>query len=237
MPCDHTSQIDRFLVRRKVSGPMDSSSLLNGEFAFGNTEKCLYVKDATSSTVYQFGKIIDSLTVNANSVWSSTYTKDYIDSAVSKPKTILLTAGGLNPTQTSGCSVPYVASDDTIPKVFVDFTSGTYGFWNISIPTDYTGSLSKISIIYSGPAVECSWVVQARILTDNDAINSGGSWSSAQTITDTPANADRLEIADNTGNITMLGSAANANKFVCIRLNLSAGTGTYKLLQLKLEYY
>lgn len=237
MPCDHTSQIDRFLVRRKVSGPMDSSSLLNGEFAFGNIENCLYVKDATSDTIYQFGKINDSLTVDVNSTWSNLYTKNYIDAAISKPKTILLTAGGINPTPTSGCTEPYVDTDNTIPKVFVDFTSNTYGFWNISIPTDYTGSLSKVSLTYSGPASACTWEVQARVLTDNVAIASGGSWSTAQSISDTPANADRLEIADSTGNITILGSATNANKFACIRLKLASGTGTFKLLQLKLEYY
>lgn len=238
MPCDHTSQIDNFLIKRKTSGPMDGSLLLNGEFVFGQTEKSIFIKDSSSDDLYQFGRINDTLSVDTDFNWSSEYTKNYIDNATSKTKTILLTAGGINPLNTNGCSLPYVDTDDTVPKVFADFSSGDYGFWNISIPTDYSGSISKVSLIYTSDTTgACSWVVNARILSDGDNIVSGGSWSSDYTLNDTVTTANRLEIIDGTGNITgILGSASNANKFASIRVNLATGTGTFKLLQMKFEY-
>lgn len=232
---DHTSYLDKCIIRTKLSGPMDGSLLQNKEFCYGDTEISLFVKAPTGNEVYQFGRINDVTSGDINSVWSSLFTKNYIQS-LQTSKTILLTAAGIAPTVTSGCTEPYVSENNSIPKVFADFDQGEYGFWNISIPGDYTGNISKISVLYSGPPQACQWSVSARVLSDNADLDTGGAWSTIYNLSDTPVASNRMELVELESDIDLFGSASNANNFACIRINLSTGTGTYKLLQVKLEY-
>lgn len=294
MPCDSTTNIQEFFIKTKLSGAMSTSLLKNREFVFGDTEKSLFVKAASGSTLYQFGRISDTTSVSSNdvwsnyftknyidnivqvsildditghldSVWSSTFTKNYIDSfdhisivddisghldsvwsssftidyidSIMPVRSILLTAGGLFPDSSSGCSSPYITNTPDIPKVMVDFSgSGEKGFWNIAIPGDYSGNVDKITILYSGPASACTWTVRAKVLSDNDTIDTGGTWSTGYTLSDTPANADRLEKVETSGTINLFGSVSNKGNFTVIEIELTSGTGTFKLLQVKLEY-
>lgn len=264
MPCDSTTNIQEFCIKTKLTGPMSGSLLQNREFVFGDTEKSLFVKAPSGTDVYQFGRINDSLTVSSNTVWSSFYTKDYIDNlniiaivddvtghldsvwsssftidyidSILPVRSILLTAGGLFPDTSSGCSDPYVDTTPTVPKVVVDFTVNEKGFWNIALPGDYAGNISKITILYSGPASACTWSIRAKVLSDNDDIDTGGTWSTEYTLLDTPANANRLEKIESSGTIDIFGSSANKGNFTVIEVKLNSGTGTFKLLQVKLEY-
>lgn len=231
-----TTYIDNFLIRRKISGAVDTTDLLSSELILGNTEKSLFVKAPTGSELYQFGRIYDSTNVSVNNTWSSEYIVNYINANVIHAKTILLTAGAMAPTPTNGCESPYVDTDPNIPKIGANFTVGKYGFWNLSIPGDYTGSLNKITVIYSGPPNACQWSVSARVIQDEDNLTSGGTWSTVYNLADTPSSSSTFEITTLEIPINLFGASTNVNNFASVRIGLTSGTGTYRLYQVKIEY-
>jgi hypothetical protein len=235
MACDSTTSIQEFLIKTKLTGAMSGSLLQNREFVFGDTEKSLFVKAAVGTDIYQFGRISDSLVTSSNVVWSSDYTKNYIDSLITA-KSILLTAGGIFPDSAAGCTEPYSDTTSSVPKVLADFTVNQKGFWNIALPGDYSGNISKITVLFTGPASACTWGIKAKVLADNIDIDSGGTWSTEYTLTTTPANANRLEKVESSGTIDLFGSSSNQGNFAAIEVKLNSGSGTFKLLQVKLEY-
>jgi hypothetical protein len=235
---DTTSNIDHLLIRRKTTGPVVFTDLLNGEFVFGNTEKSLFVKAPTGDDLYQYGRIEDTSAGSSESTWSSTQIINYITDNVAHNKTILLTGGGIAPTPTNGCEEPFVDVGDDVPKIGANFDLNEYGFWNLSIPGDYKGSISKVTIIYSGPPDPMQWSIDARVLIDEDELTTGGSWSTRYNIADTPFSSSSLEIATLETPMDLFGASSNVNNFVTVRLLLSSVTGgaAYRVYQVKLEY-
>ena len=161
---DHTSFLQRWLIRRKTSSSVVGSDLIAGEVCYGDSEKSIFIKSPDNNYLYQFGRINDITSGDLNSNWSSLYTKNYIDNLIDslvipeQPvilKTILLTAGGIAPAYTNGCTEAYISDNTGTPVLISDFTSGQTGFWNISIPGDYSGNISKISILYTGSSSAC----------------------------------------------------------------------------------
>lgn len=242
---DHTSFLERWLIRRKVSSTMLGSDLIAGEFCYGNSEKSLFIKSPDNNYLYQFGRINDVTSGDLNSNWSSLYTKNYIDDAIDSLvipeqqvilKTILLTSGGIAPTYLNGCGESYISDNTGTPLLLADFATGESGFWNISIPGDYTGNISKISILYTGSSSACEWVIDAKVLQDSNDITTGGSWSSEFSLSDTPDSENKLQKIELSSTINLFGSSSNVGNFASIRIRLNSGTGVYNLLQVKLEY-
>lgn len=180
---------------------------------------------------------INDSTYTSTSLWSSENTRDQIISILSsKSKQMLFTAGGLTPYSTSGCGYPSDSGSLDVPKLGSTFTSGQKGYFNIVVPGDYSSHISKITIVYSGPTNQIVWGIKARPIADNESLTTGGSWSSQQTITDTPGSASNFQIATITGTYNILGSSTNSNKFCPIELEMVSGTGTFTFYQLKFEY-
>ena len=132
----------------------------------------------------------------------------------------------------------FVDVGDDVPKIGATFGLNDYGFWNLSIPGDYKGSISKATIIYSGPPDPMQWSIDARVLQDEDNLTSGGAWSTIYNIQDTPFSSSSLEIATLETPMDLFGSIANVNNFVTVRLKLSFVTNaaSYRVYQVKLEY-
>lgn len=180
---------------------------------------------------------INDSTYTTSSLWSSEKTyNEIINITSSKIKQILFTAGGITPYATSGCGYPSDSESVDVPKVGSTFSSGQKGYFNIVIPGDYSSHISKITIVYSGPTSQAVWGIRARPIGDNESLTTGGSWSSQQTITDTPGSMSNFQVATITGTYTLFGNSSNINKFCPIEVHLVSGTGTYTFYQLKFEY-
>lgn len=242
---DHTSLLQRLIIRRKTSGAMELTDLLASEFCLGNTEQALFVRSPDGLSLYQFGRIKDTTSTDFDTVWSGLFTKNYIDNSIDNivfpepevpTKTILFTAGGIVPLTTGGCSEPAVMDNTGTPIISADFTSGQSGFWNISIPGDYTGNISKISILYTGSDSTCEWEVKAKVLADSNDVVTDGSWSNTYTLVDDPPTANKLQKIELSDTMPIFGSSSNAGNFASILITLALGTGTYNLLQVKFEY-
>lgn len=242
---NHTSFLERWLIKRKTSSTVTGSDLIAGEICYGDSEKSIFIKSPDNNYLYQFGRINDITSGELNSNWSSLYTKNYVDNLVDSIvipeqqvilKTILLTAGGIAPTYSGGCGESYISDNTGTPVLLSDFTSGQSGFWNISIPGDYSGNISKISILYTGSSSACQWVIDAKVLSDAQNIITGGTWSTTYSLSDTPDSANKLQKVELSSTINLFGSSSNVGNFASIRIKLNSGTGTYNLLQVKLEY-
>ena len=189
------------------------------------------------SSLFSALPVINDSTYTSSSLWSSEHTYDQIISITSsKIKQILFTAGGITPYATSGCGYPSDSASVDVPKLGSTFTSGQKGYFNIIIPGDYSSHILKITIVYSGPTSQAVWGIRARPVGDNESLTTGGSWSTQQTITDTPGASTAFQVATITGTYDLFGASSNINKFCPVELHLVSGTGTYTFYQLKFEY-
>lgn len=144
------------------------------------------------------------------------------------------TAAGLKPSTTTGCDA---ASLDANDNWQVGFTTGEFGFWQFSLPSDFDGSIDKITIHYSGGATAVLWEFATVILADNDPLNTAYStFGGPTTIGATPA-ASNIEITSDTSNFSSLfGTSDNAGKFCKLRLKLNTDPGIVYFHHLEVEY-
>jgi hypothetical protein len=132
-----------------------------------------------------------------------------------------LTATGLQPTASGGCSAPALDANN---RWGAAFTTGQTGVWNFLLPTDYPG-LSKVTIVTSGNGSQ-EWELYTAVVANAGAANTALS-AFATTITVSPTTGNLAIGSDATNFADLLGSAgANAGKYVTLQVKCKTGSGT-----------
>ena len=82
----------RLRLRTKTSpgDVSDHTQLYNNEIVFGNTEKCIVVKDPENNNLYKFPKLDDTSEDSLTSTWSAFQIKSYVDGVISEAQNTIL---------------------------------------------------------------------------------------------------------------------------------------------------
>lgn len=191
---------------------------------------------------------IDDSTSSNETTWSSSNIEYYVESVLPtipiQYRQISLNASSITPSpfNNAGCDFPTIvqSSNETYIWNAVEFNTNEVGFWNLSVPHDYTGNISDIIIIYeSDESEEVTWRFDVFIGLPNSDPLTGAENIYDATFTNTSEAGSSRKLNINTINqdIPFFGSN-NVNSMCSIKLTLTAGATTkpVKLYQIKLIY-
>lgn len=140
---------------------------------------------------------------------------------------IYLSAAGMWPSTTNGCAdatkVEFGTNDIDVYVMDFDQSSDEYAQISIAMPTDWDGSTITAQFYWtSGTTGAVVWGIQGQSYGDGVAIDS--SWGTAQTVTDSNAATDRVQISSVTSAVTISG--AGAGELVQFRIYRDADNGS-----------